>query len=277
MLSQEPTKVSDHVYMLKGFPNVAIIVGDKATLVVDTGLGPRNGEIAMRAVKKLAKGSTLYLTTTHFHPEHLGGAAAFPESAILVRNVAQQIEADQAGMEMIKRFGERPEMKELRAGVTLRPADIVYDQQINLDLGGGVKVRLFWMGAAHTAGDEMIMVDPDSVLVSGDIVQQKQAAAAGFERGSVKNWIWMLDQIGGLRAKTILPDHSDPGPAEAMIQSQRRFLADLSDQVLVLKHQGMPADDAAKQITEKLKADYPDWEMWFGVPGSVKKAYLEYE
>ena len=277
MLSEEPTKVSDHVYMLKGFPNVGIIVGDKATLVVDTGLGPRNGEIAMRAVKKLAKGPTLYLTTTHFHPEHLGGAAGFPESAILVRNTAQQIETDQVGMDMIKRFGERPEMKELLAGVTLRPADIVYDQQISLDLGGGVKVSLFWMGAAHTAGDEMIMVEPDKVLVSGDVVQQKQAAAAGFERGSVKNWIWILDQLGGLRAKTILPDHSDPGPSEPMIQSQRHFLSDLADQALALKRLGVSSDDAAKQITEKLKADYPDWEMWFGVPGSVKKAYLEYD
>lgn len=277
LLSQEPAKVSDHVYMLKGFPNVGIVVGEKATLVVDTGLGPRNAEIVLRAVKKIAKGSTLYLTTTHFHPEHVGGANGFPESTIVVRNRAQQIESDQAGMDMIKRFAERPEMKELLAGVTIRPADVVYEQQLALDLGGGVQASLFWMGAAHTAGDQMIMVEPDMVLISGDVVQQKQAAAANMERGSVKNWIWMLDQIGGLRAKTILPDHSDPGPAETMIQSQRHFLADLSDLVLEFKHKGVSADDAAPQIVERLKAAYPGWEMWFGVPGSVKRAYLEYE
>jgi hypothetical protein len=50
--------------------NVGIIVGDRATLVVDTGMGPRNGATVVREVQKLAKGPKLYLTTTHFHPEH---------------------------------------------------------------------------------------------------------------------------------------------------------------------------------------------------------------
>ena len=42
-------KLTDHVWAIPDFnvglvPNVGIIVGSKATLVVDTGLGPRNGE-----------------------------------------------------------------------------------------------------------------------------------------------------------------------------------------------------------------------------------------
>ena len=43
LLKETATKVSDHVYVMMGFPNVAIVVGNKGTLVVDTGLGPRNG------------------------------------------------------------------------------------------------------------------------------------------------------------------------------------------------------------------------------------------
>jgi hypothetical protein len=42
-LSDKTGKVSDHVWAIIGFPNVGIIVGDNATLVVDTGLGRRNG------------------------------------------------------------------------------------------------------------------------------------------------------------------------------------------------------------------------------------------
>src|SRR5580704_15408153 len=37
------TRVSDHVYAIIGFPNIAIVTGTRATLVVDTGMGPRNG------------------------------------------------------------------------------------------------------------------------------------------------------------------------------------------------------------------------------------------
>src|SRR5579862_4371891 len=57
------TRVSDHVYVIMGFPNIAIVVGNRATLVVDTGLGPRNGAIAAHEAQKLAKAPMLYLTT----------------------------------------------------------------------------------------------------------------------------------------------------------------------------------------------------------------------
>ena len=276
MMSQEPAKVSDHVYVLKGFPNVGIVVGERATLVVDTGLGTPNGQIVMNVVKKLAKGPTVYLTTTHYHPEHAGGEGGFPPSTVIVRNQAQQLELDQHGMEMIQMFARQPGMKDLLANAKLREPDIVFDHELKMDLGGGVRTRLFWMGAAHTMGDEMIYVEPDQVLISGDIVQNKQAASAGFDRASVKSWLAILDQLGGLRAKIIVPDHSDPGEASKMIADQHHFLADLQSMALEGKHNGVSADDAAQQITEALKKTYPDYQEWFGVPGTVKKVYQEY-
>ena len=72
------TRVSEHVYAIVGFPNIGIVVGDRATLVVDTGLGAKNGAIVVKQAEKLAKAPALYLTTTHFHPEHAMGEQAFP-------------------------------------------------------------------------------------------------------------------------------------------------------------------------------------------------------
>ena len=58
-------KISPHVFVIMGFPNVGIVVGSKATLVVDTGLGPRNGALVAREAARLSpKGNKLYLTTT---------------------------------------------------------------------------------------------------------------------------------------------------------------------------------------------------------------------
>ena len=53
-------KVSEHVYVISDrnvglVPNVGIIVGTKATLVVDTGLGPRNGETVLRATNGVSR------------------------------------------------------------------------------------------------------------------------------------------------------------------------------------------------------------------------------
>ena len=41
MVGENTTKISDHVWAIMGFPNIAIVVGSRATLVVDTGMGPK--------------------------------------------------------------------------------------------------------------------------------------------------------------------------------------------------------------------------------------------
>src|ERR1700728_3115596 len=82
VLGENATKISDHVWAIMGFPNVAIVVGERATLVVDTGLGPRNGATVARAAAKLSGNQKLFLTTTHFHPEHAAGEAGFPPNKI---------------------------------------------------------------------------------------------------------------------------------------------------------------------------------------------------
>ena len=54
MVGENTTKISDHVWAIMGFPNIAIVVGSRATLVVDTGMGPKNGATAARVAAKLA-------------------------------------------------------------------------------------------------------------------------------------------------------------------------------------------------------------------------------
>src|SRR5262249_15239863 len=68
-------KLTDHVWAIPDFnvglvPNVGIIVGSTATLVVDTGLGPTNGETIAREVKKVSKNADVFVVLTHYHPEH---------------------------------------------------------------------------------------------------------------------------------------------------------------------------------------------------------------
>src|SRR2546421_13083673 len=78
----EPVEVSDGVFVIPDnrvelVPNVGIVVGTQAALVIDTGLGPRNGAYVLEQARRLAPERRLYLTITHFHPEHGFGAQAF--------------------------------------------------------------------------------------------------------------------------------------------------------------------------------------------------------
>jgi len=274
ILGEETVKVSEHVWAIMGWPNIGIVVGTNATLVVDTGLGPRNGATIARAAKKLAPGNKLYLTTTHFHPEHASGEPGFPAGTVLVRDKVQQQEMEQHGAEMIDLFGGRNEQwKELLSGVKLRPPDETFDRERALDLGGGVKARLLWFGGAHTKGDELTLVEPDSTMISGDVVQNKVVPNIYGDGGTPASWLAVLDQVAKLNVRHVLPDHSAVGDG-SLVAQEKTFIADLRTRALELKARGVSADDAGRQLTAEFKAKYADWSI-NSVAGFVKSVYGE--
>jgi glyoxylase-like metal-dependent hydrolase (beta-lactamase superfamily II) len=266
-------KVSDHVYVIMGFPNIGIVVGTRATLVIDTGLGPRNGATVVRVAQNLSKSPILYLTTTHFHPEHAAGLQAFPPNTVLIRPAVQQEELEKRGAQMTDYFRNMSaQNKDLLQDVQLRPPDILFDNELKLDLGG-VTARLFWLGAAHTKGDELIFVEEDSVLIPGDIVQSKLIPNLSNEDASAKSWIADLDKLEPLRPRLIVPDHGALGDA-SLIPQERAFLVDLRDRALDLKRQGKSVDDAAQLLAAEFKTKYPDW-TGNAVANDVRRIFVE--
>jgi glyoxylase-like metal-dependent hydrolase (beta-lactamase superfamily II) len=274
VLGEDAVKVSDHVWAIMGWPNIAIIVGSRATLVVDTGLGPRNGATIARVAAKVAPGNQkLFLTTTHFHPEHAAGEGGFPSGTILIRNAVQQREMELHGKEMIDLFaGRSAQNKDLLANATLRSADIIFEQEAQLDLGG-VTARLLWFGGAHTKGDELTFVEPDRTLVSGDVVQDKVVPNIFRDGGTPSSWLAVLDRVAALNALHVLPDHSAPGDG-SMVAREKQFISDLRNNALELKKQGVPVDDAGKRLEVEFKAKYPTWPS-MSVSGFVRSIYVE--
>jgi len=274
ILGEDTVKVSDHVWAIMGWPNIGIVVGTNATLVVDTGLGPRNGATVARVATKLAPHNKLYLTTTHFHPEHAGGVSGFPPGTVLIRDKVQQEEMDEHGQEMIDLFaGRNEQQKELLANAKLRPPDETFAKEKKLDLGGGVTARLLWYGGAHTKGDELTFVEPDKTLISGDVVQNKVTPNIFREGGTPASWIAVLDQVEKLGAVHVLPDHSAVGDG-SLVAQEKAFIVDLQTRALALKGQGISADDAGKQITAEFQKKYSDWPIR-DLTNFVKSVYAE--
>jgi glyoxylase-like metal-dependent hydrolase (beta-lactamase superfamily II) len=274
LLSDDNVKrVSDHVYVLEGFPNVAYVIGSRATLVVDTGLGQRNGETVMRAEQKLAKGPILYLTTTHYHSEHTTGEQAFPANTIIIRNTVQQEEMNKsvgAHMDAFRKMSAQN--LDLLQNVKFRPPDVLFDREAKLDLGG-VTARLFYVGPAHTKGDELIFVEEDSVLIPGDIVQKDIFPIMPNADASLKGWLANLDSVEALHPKFIVPDHGAPIVDASQIATQRAYFMALQARALELKKQGVSVDDAGKTITAELKAKNPDWPNPNNIAGEVMRVY----
>src|SRR3984893_16663019 len=75
VVSGSPEEVADGVFVVPDrrvplVPNIGVIVGSRAALIVDTGMGPRNGAVVHAMARELAGDRPLFLTLTHFHPEH---------------------------------------------------------------------------------------------------------------------------------------------------------------------------------------------------------------
>lgn len=253
------TRVSDHVWIIQGFPTIGIVVGDTGTLVVDDGLGTRNGQVIAAVARQLStRGQKLYLTTTHYHAEHATGDGGFPASVTLLRPRVQQAELEAEGQKLIDVFaGRSAEDRDLLQGLAYHKPDILFDTDYRLDLGG-VTVRLAWFGAAHTRGDMLTLVEPDSVLFSGDVVQNKAGPYLYCAACTVKSWLAVLDKVAALQPRIIVPDHSPMGDG-GLIAQEREMLAFVQGRTLALKAQGKSADEAGRMLAAEFPARYPGW------------------
>ena len=267
-------KVSDHVYVIPdgnvgGVPNVGIIVGSKGTLVVDTGLGPRNGQTVLREVGKVSSNAELYIVATHFHSEHTLGESAFPASAKVIRARALQQDIDEFGVQ--PNFATRSAANaELMKDATFRRADEFFDTEKTLDLGG-VRIRLLWYGGTHTNGDTLIFVEGDNVLFAGDVIMNRRFLAFNA-RSSLQAWLRSLEEAARLRPTRIVPSHGEMGDG-SLIEIDRNYLQSLQTRVRELKREGKTVDQAADTATTEFRAKYPDWTGNAGA--AARSAYNE--
>jgi glyoxylase-like metal-dependent hydrolase (beta-lactamase superfamily II) len=267
-------RLTEHVWAIPDgsaslVPNVGIAVGRKAVLVIDTGMGTRNGEAVQREVAKVSGGKPIYIVTTHVHPEHDMGAHVFPADSRLLRS-RDQVEdiAAGTGMNLVPVFAARSDLnKELLAGARHRDADIIFDADYTLDLGG-IKAKISSMGTNHTHGDTVVLVD--GVLFSGDVAMKPQPSFAN-NTATITHWLASLDRLESLKAKKIVPSHGPFGGQE-IIEDYRTYLMTIRRRSAELKKDGKSEDETVQLITDELSARYPDKNR---LAGAIRAGFNE--
>ncbi|HSA56071.1 MAG TPA: MBL fold metallo-hydrolase [Gemmatimonadaceae bacterium] len=254
-------------------PNVGIVVGTSATLVIDPGLGRRNGETVLRQVRRLSPGNAIYVASTHFHTEHTTGFLAFPEEARYVGSTIQLEEFRQGGAQQIRSFsGRSPLTAELLRDATVFEADITFDREHRLDLGA-VRVRLVVVGPTHTRGDTGFLIEEDGVLFTGDVVMNQSFLAARAE-SSMRAWLRAFDIFEAMRPRVIVPAHGKIGDG-SLIAANRAVMTTIDTRVRALKAGGMSLEDIVRTVQTELQARHPGWPRANGIPAAVRTAYAE--
>ncbi|MFF7227954.1 MBL fold metallo-hydrolase [Streptomyces sioyaensis] len=268
LVQGEPIEVSEGVFVIPDnrvpiVPNIGIVVGEHAALVIDTGIGERNGRYVLEQARRLAGERRLFLTLTHFHPEHGFGAQAFKGAATIVYNAAQRAELHRKGAAYADMFrGLSPAVAAELAGVHFVDPDVTYTGEAEVDLGGR-KVLLREVGPAHTVGDQVVLVD-DRILFGGDLLENRMFPIAPYfpphdTDVDADRWTTVLDQLLALDPAVVVPGHGEVTDA-TLIRDVRDYLGHVRTEATRLRDRGTTEDEAAERISDSARSRWSTWE-----------------
>jgi len=190
-------------------PNIGIVIGTDAVLVVESGLGRENGQRVLQKAREVAGSKPLLLTTTHFHPEHAFGTHAFKGHATILTNTTQADELREKGASYLNLFrGFGSDAHKALEGVELVMPDETYQGKKTIDLGGK-QVVLHELTGGHTRGDQIVFLPHEQVLFTGDLVENHLFPILFDQDASTNRWIEELASLMHLSPATVVPGHGE--------------------------------------------------------------------
>jgi glyoxylase-like metal-dependent hydrolase (beta-lactamase superfamily II) len=188
------TKISEHVYWMPpgppDRPSLCAVVGDRRTLMLDAGSSAAHARTFLDALHAETGTAPSLVVYTHSHWDHVLGGAELGVQVIAHASTAEQLielaarDWSDEGLDARVAAGlASPQhaehvKEELPAPrvVEIAPADVVFHDRIDVDLGG-VSVRVRHVGGDHCAESSVMYVEPDRVLFVGDALCDSSAGA----------------------------------------------------------------------------------------------------
>jgi len=209
-------KVSEHVYFVqgkagtatenKGFISNAGFIVTKDGVVLFDALGTPSLAARLHAeIRKVTQLPIKYVVVSHYHADHIYGLQVFKDlgaKIIAPQGARLYLTSDGAdGMLATRR-------EELKPWVNETTHIVVPDQYISKDFQfslGGLDFKISPIGNAHSEGDLTLLVAPDNVLFSGDLIFEGRVPFIG--QANIFNWLKALDRIRDVNVSAVLPGH----------------------------------------------------------------------
>ena len=232
-------KVSEHVYYVEGVPGIAtdnegfisnagFVVTDDGVVIFDSLGTPSLANKLVQKIKTVTKQPIKKVVVSHFHADHIYGLQVFEElgAEIIAPYGAQKyISSDAAASRLEERqFSLEPWVNE---DTHLVLPDTTVEKSYAFTQGG-LTFTINFMGKAHSDGDLTMLVEPDKVLFSGDIIFEGRIPFVGS--ADSKKWLNTLTKLETDGLTALVPGH---GPASTnpkdTISLTRRYLAYLRE------------------------------------------------
>ena len=269
-VDMEIKKVSEHIYYVEGIPGIAtdnegfisnagFIVTDDGVVVFDSLGTPSLAHKLIQKIKSITKQAIKKVIVSHYHADHIYGLQVFEElgAEIIAPYGAQKyIQSEAAASRLEERqFSLDPWVNE---NTHLVLPDITVEKSETFNLGGKT-FTINYMGKAHSDGDLTLLVEPDKVLFSGDIIFEGRIPFVG--NADSKKWLDTLTRLETEGLTTLIPGH---GPAsnspKASISLTRRYIAHLRQVLGVGIEDLLPFDEVYADADWSEFKDLPAFE-----------------
>jgi glyoxylase-like metal-dependent hydrolase (beta-lactamase superfamily II) len=280
-VEMEVNKVSDHVYYVEGSAGIAtdnegfisnagfVVTGD-GVVVFDSLGTPSLANKLVSKIREITDQPIRKVIVSHYHADHIYGLQVFEEmgAEISAPEGSQKYLQSEAARERLeeRRFSLEPWVNE---NTRLILPDVTISKSDTFTMGD-VTFTINYMGKAHSDGDLSMLVEPDRVLFSGDLIFEGRVPFVGS--ADTKSWLETLTRLetGGLTA--LIPGH---GPAstspQETIELTRAYLAYLREVMGAAVDEFMPFDEAYAEA---------DWSQFENLPafaeGNRINAYQVY-
>jgi glyoxylase-like metal-dependent hydrolase (beta-lactamase superfamily II) len=263
-----PVEVAPRVWMVQGesalgssanrnfISNAAFVVGDDRVIVFDALGSPALAVDLLSAIARITPLPVRHVVVTHWHADHVYGLQAFKAvgAEILGHADARLYLNSDLAAQRLKASREElwPWIDE---NTQLLGADRWITGPERLVLGG-VELRLYPAGPAHTPEDLVVVLPDRRVLIAGDLVFRGRVPFVGGADSA--RWIESLDRLLAYDVAVIVPGH---GPASTGAREDLQLTRDY------LMHLRRTMGEAARAL-EPFEDAYAraDWSRFEHLP-----------
>lgn len=233
--------------------NIGVVVGTRSVAVIDTGGSRAVGEDLWRAIRKRTPLPVSHVILTHYHPDHVFGAAVLAEAGArvvgapgLARALLDRKEAYLTGFGAL--VGAEGFLGTAVPQVGPAPARI--------DLGGRVLALKAWP-VAHSTADLTVLDETSGILFAGDLVFDRHTPALD---GSLTGWLGVLNELEAMAPWRIVPGHGGPVmEVQEALAPLRRYLLTLERDTRAELAAGARIGEAAARIAD---GERQKWELF---------------
>ncbi|MGE5108276.1 MAG: MBL fold metallo-hydrolase [Sphingobacteriales bacterium] len=280
------TKITPHVYMahpslVKRINSTStIIVGRNYLTVVESQPDMFMAKALIKEIReKISKLPVKYLVFSHFHIDHILGAAVFLQENPSLIIISSQQAAEHISLHgtddqknwagIIKQKSTEAKLSAASAKTTEKknyllkaadeleayyrdisssvivPPNFTFSDSLNLN-DSDLRIQLKFMGAAHTQSDIVVLIQPDKVLVTGDIVHDFEPLLWDANPDS---WIEVLEKIKRIDFDYFVGGHGGMHKGKNIIYAWQDYMKELKAKTIAAIKEGLTLEKFQDSIT----------------------------